>query len=366
MNEEFKNLNILCVEDDRQILDTYKELLGLMFKNTFCVDSSIKAIEIFKKENIDIVITDFNMTKMNGLELAKELRNIDSTIPIILVTAHDNTEILKQALKENITNFLLKPIDFESLINVFSNAVKGIIEKRKYVEYVDYQQSLTLQKQLTIIESDFKYQNTDFDLDITFLPKDILSGDSYIIKIFEHKSVVFIVDAMGKGIAASTTAMLSSAFIKYYCHNPIEKVLEEYKKFIQPNLLDTEIISFIYLEYDRINKKAKIASFAMPPMLIKTDKIKKIKSNNPPFTKWTNKINISEINTNKIEKALIYTDGLNESNTKEKKPYNEFLIDDFNKSKNITTFVQKIFDRIPSQEDDITILFIRRKNEIKN
>jgi PAS domain S-box-containing protein len=64
----------------------------------------------------DAIITDINMPNMNGLEMAKEIRQYDDEIPIITTTAHGEANYLLEAIKINITGYVLKPIDAKELI----------------------------------------------------------------------------------------------------------------------------------------------------------------------------------------------------------------------------------------------------------
>ncbi|MGM0624011.1 MAG: response regulator transcription factor, partial [Campylobacterota bacterium] len=98
LRKYLKELNILCVDDAKSIRDSYKHILNSYFKEVYIVADGVEALEMFKKKSIDIVITDYMMPNMNGLELTKELRKIDKIVPIILVTAMKESEILQEAL----------------------------------------------------------------------------------------------------------------------------------------------------------------------------------------------------------------------------------------------------------------------------
>jgi len=369
INIDLKELNILCVDDDENIIQSYINLFRNLFNEVYVSTNPIEAIEIFKKNNIDLIITDYLMPQMNGIEFSKEIRKIDPQIPIILITAFNEYNILKEALENNITYFLTKPFSIKILLNVLDKIKKEIIAtkylikaQKEYIEYIDYQQNLTLKKQLTIMEDDSKIKkNKYFDINVFFKPKDILSGDSYLVKIYDEKIIIFIADGMGKGISASFTSLISTAFIKFCLKEySFKETLNKYKKFIKENLLEEETISFSFLEI--FKNKINYAICGMPATLIKqNENIIKIKSNNPPFTKWINEINISTFE-NKFDEIFTFSDGLSESYINENKLFLTYLKSYLKTYKHFYSFLQNIDDIILNQQDDITIINIRRKN----
>jgi len=366
---DFKDLNILCVDDDKEIIQSYKNLFRNLFNKVFISTNPLKAIEIFKKTKIDLVITDYLMPQMNGIEFSKEIRKIDPQIPIILITAFNEYHILKEALENNITYFLTKPFSIKILLNVLDKIKKEIIAtkyllkaQKEYIEYVDYQQNLTLKKQLTILEDESTTKkNRYFDINVFFKPKDILSGDSYLVKIYDEKIIIFIADGMGKGISASFTSLISTAFIKFCLKEySFKETISKYQKFIKENLLEEETISFSFLEI--FKNKINYAICGMPATLIKqNENIIKIKSNNPPFSKWLNEINISIFEDN-FDEILTFSDGLSELYINENKLFLTVLKNYLKEYKHFSSFLRNIDDIILNQQDDITIIHLRRKN----
>jgi len=364
-----KDLNILCVDDDENIIQSYKNLFRNLFNKVYVSTNPIEAIEIFKNNNIDLIITDYLMHQMNGIEFSKEIRKIDPQIPIVLITGFSEYNILKEALENNITYFLTKPFSIKILLNVLDKIKKEIIAtkyilkaQKEYIEYVDYQQNITLKKQLIIMVDESKIKkNKHFNINVVFRPKDILSGDSYLIKIYDEKIIIFIADGMGKGISASFTSLISTAFIKFWLKKySFKETLNKYKEFIKENLLEEEAISFSFLEI--FKNKINYAICGMPATLIKqNENIIKIKSNNPPFSKWLNEINISTFEDN-FDEILTFSDGLSELYINENKLFLTVLKNYLSNYKHFSSFLQNIDDYILNQQDDITIINIRRKN----
>ena len=384
LTDIYKTLNILCVEDDLDILETYKSLFSLIFKEVYFATNGKEGFESFQKHKIDIVLTDHMMPIWTGLEMTKAIREVDPSIPIVMVTALESIEMLREAIDLNITSFLKKPFTSHSLFNVFNVAVKLVIveryimkEQTEKIEYNHYQENLSFDKEKIISTNECSRDNKllHFSCNLFYKPKDILSGDSYIIKkISPTQNLVFIVDGMGKGISASLTAMLCSAFVNYYAQKMKEEknfsltqLLDELLRYIQPTLSEYEVVSASFFYFDAQTDTIEYALFSMPPALylLQNDtEVQKICSNNPPISPYSTEYNVKKLPLSNIRKMLIYSDGLNECTTdKTDQLYTLHIKEDFLKADSIETF-QKLFEEKCSlQEDDITYIFLYDKTK---
>ncbi len=380
--ELYKTLNILFVEDDEVISEVYEELFSLIFKKIYKAKNGKEGLEVFQNNNIDMVLTDYNMPVCNGLEMSKKIREEDPSIPIILVTAFEELEVLREALEINITNFLKKPFDADKIFDVFNKTVKMIIadrclmeEQKNEILYNNYQAKLTFAKEKRIAKNDIETtkQLLEYQCEVCYRPKDTLSGDNYLIKeINETEYLLFLVDGMGKGLPASATAMLCSAFLNYKVENAKKKKLSlklkeltsELLSFIQPNLLDEEIVSLGIFHLSSKKEAMEYAIFSMPPVLYQNtqDKdVKKLKSNNPPLAAYTKNFAIDSLELNNVKKMLFYTDGLSESTLKkEKSLYATELINDFVQIESLKDLEKRVDEKIEEQEDDVTCVLLSR------
>ena len=112
-----KHLKILYVEDEEDILKFASMLLEDYVDKLFVARNGKDALEILKQENIDLVITDILMPKLNGIDLIKEIRkNPLLEVAIIVVTAHTETHYLLDCIELRVDGYILKPIDVEELL----------------------------------------------------------------------------------------------------------------------------------------------------------------------------------------------------------------------------------------------------------
>jgi two-component system response regulator AtoC len=99
---------VLIVDDDPGIVDLISEQLVTSYR-TRTASSGAEAIEQFIRERPDVVLLDLNMPRMNGLETQQALRDIDPTVPVIMLTGVQDVHLLATALQNGAFSYLPKP-----------------------------------------------------------------------------------------------------------------------------------------------------------------------------------------------------------------------------------------------------------------
>lgn len=114
---------ILVVDDEVG----YREMIQMDLSdrgfNAFTAPGGAEALEILKKEKIDLVVTDMKMPKMDGLDTVKAIKKNHPGIPIVLMTGYAVEERVEKALQLKATACLRKPFDIEDLTTVISAAL---------------------------------------------------------------------------------------------------------------------------------------------------------------------------------------------------------------------------------------------------
>ena len=130
---------LLYVEDDKVIRDILERRLAKHVKELYIAVDGQDGFEKFNQYKPDIILTDITMPRMNGIEMSKKIKEIDTQIPIVIMSAHSDTSYLLEAIKLGINGYLLKPVDkvklFETLeVNVKVKALeKIVIEDKKQI-----------------------------------------------------------------------------------------------------------------------------------------------------------------------------------------------------------------------------------------
>lgn len=244
----------------------------------------------------------------------------------------------------------------------------------KSLEYRDFQEKLAFEKELNILRNDFYYKLIDSDgitlVDFMYFPLDIVSGDIYTARrISKNKILYLLVDGMGKGLSASLTSMIITAFINHYIDKMVagdeyklETLIHEAIEFIRPILLEEEALAIDFICFDAHTYTLDYAKFAMPFALLQTQtgEVIKLKSNNPPLSKWTRSFEIDTYDVSNIKKFLFVSDGITEGKMKDGRLYAQEIEKDFQSSFTREEFKEKLFAKLGDIEDDLTLIFLNR------
>ncbi|MBO0798613.1 MAG: sigma-54-dependent Fis family transcriptional regulator [Blastocatellia bacterium] len=121
---------ILVVDDEKNqreilqlILTGERDETGASRYEVKVASSGQEAVRFFKNDNFDLVLTDLKMSGMDGIQLLNELSQIDSSTPVILMTAHGSIDSVKEALRGGAFDYLEKPLDRAKLLEVLTKAV---------------------------------------------------------------------------------------------------------------------------------------------------------------------------------------------------------------------------------------------------
>lgn len=132
-NKILKTLNILYIEDEETIKENVKKTLQLFCENVLDAQNIKEAKELLQNSRIDIIISDINLPDISGIDFIKELRKIDKTIPIIILSAYTDKKYLLEATKLKLIDYLTKPVDFKSLNTALYNCVDEILDNSRYI-----------------------------------------------------------------------------------------------------------------------------------------------------------------------------------------------------------------------------------------
>lgn len=129
MNSGFlKGEKILIVEDNFLNYQVLRILLDKLDASHVWAKNGIEAVELFKKnEDILLILMDINMPEMDGITATREIRKLNTCIPIIFQTAFATEENERECIAAGGNDFLTKPIKLKLLVNTLKKyAVKSI------------------------------------------------------------------------------------------------------------------------------------------------------------------------------------------------------------------------------------------------
>lgn len=121
---------ILVVEDDRDIQELVEEILKAEGYKVYTANNGLEGYELFKYEDLDLIILDVMMPKMDGYQMAKLVRQRDEKIPIIMLTALEEEYDEIKGFETGVDDYITKPFSF----NILIKRVKAIIRRNEKEE----------------------------------------------------------------------------------------------------------------------------------------------------------------------------------------------------------------------------------------
>jgi len=121
-----KNLKLLYVEDSQEAREATMIILEEFFDTIVVAVNGQDGYEKFQNNEIDLIITDINMPKLNGLEMTGKIKETNKEIPILVLSAYNESEFFMDSIQFGVEGYLLKPINIENFISVLSKVIQRL------------------------------------------------------------------------------------------------------------------------------------------------------------------------------------------------------------------------------------------------
>lgn len=115
--------HLLVIDDERNVAYSIKRAIESEDVLVDTVQSGIEALRLFQKKSYSIVIVDLRLPDTTGLELLRQFKAIDSSVPVIVMTAYSAAETAIEAIKDGAFDYLVKPVDIVVLDQVVGRAL---------------------------------------------------------------------------------------------------------------------------------------------------------------------------------------------------------------------------------------------------
>ncbi len=185
MNERL----ILIVDDEPDICGEISGYLSTKGYQVIVAHNGEEAVKLFRQHKPILVLSDYKMPVMNGVELLKSIKSVNKDIHVVLMSGAADGKIIVEAMKEDAFDFLVKPIDLKNLLAVIGSAISKT--QSKMTQESIRRVSGTLISEVTEIDEDITVLYFSSDLDEHTAPK----YDMYIKKLINEratkKSLIF-------------------------------------------------------------------------------------------------------------------------------------------------------------------------------
>ena len=137
IENKIDNNAILIVDDEHDIRSSLKDFLEENQFDVFTAENGQQALEIIEKENIDVVMSDLVMPRMDGIALTRAVHEMGFNIPIIIMTAYASIENAVESIKAGAAEFVAKPFKFNHTLFIIKKVLetKSLQEMAKKSEY---------------------------------------------------------------------------------------------------------------------------------------------------------------------------------------------------------------------------------------
>jgi len=119
-----KKKKILIVDDEHLIRWSFSKKLESWGYFPETASNGKEAITLMNNFNPDLVLLDLNLPDINGIQLLKEIKSLNASIPVIIITAYGTIEQAVKAIREGAYDFITKPVNYENLQNTIKNALE--------------------------------------------------------------------------------------------------------------------------------------------------------------------------------------------------------------------------------------------------
>jgi len=130
-----KNISILVAEDEEELREYLIEYLQLFFKDVYSANSGEEAYKQYLEKKPNIILSDINMPKLDGLNMISKIRKEDTNTKVIIMSAHSDQEKLLHAVELNLVTYLIKPIKIETLKKVLFDTIENIESSSRRINF---------------------------------------------------------------------------------------------------------------------------------------------------------------------------------------------------------------------------------------
>ncbi len=115
---------VLIADDERGVLDLLESIIQMEGYRVRKAPNGLEAVQAVREQPIDVAIIDLRMPAMDGLGALKEIKRLDSTIEVLVMTGHPDMETLKEILDHGAFDYVVKPFSRAEIVNSLRNAIQ--------------------------------------------------------------------------------------------------------------------------------------------------------------------------------------------------------------------------------------------------
>ena len=141
-------LTLLYIEDDKALREQFMRVLTPRFKEVYEAEDGEEALRKYEHYHPDMILSDINLPKIDGLEVIRKIRESDQETSIVVLSAYSDQEKLFKAIKLGLSDYLTKPVPYKKLLALLESLALKLEKKRK-------------EKDLLALQNDYFWKNEE-------------------------------------------------------------------------------------------------------------------------------------------------------------------------------------------------------------
>ena len=129
-----RQLTLLYAEDDREFSESLMRIFNCYFGAVHVAYDGQEALDLFQSKGADIAILDIRMPKINGLEVAQQIRQSDAKMPIFIMSSYHEHQDLIASIKLGVVDYILKPFELEALYAALEKSLAILQDNHRLVD----------------------------------------------------------------------------------------------------------------------------------------------------------------------------------------------------------------------------------------
>ncbi len=337
----------LIADDQPDVLVALRLLLRGAGYQTEAVSSPAAVLDAIKRRNFDLVLMDLNYARdttsgQEGLDLITNIRTLDSTLPVIVLTAWGSVELAVEAMHRGVRDFVQKPWDNSQLLKSLRTQIelgrkrrqqrRLEAESRTVNEHLQQELTDSQEIQQALLPKELPSLN-GFEIAVAWKPASAVGGDYFdVLKFSERHTGICIADVAGKGMPAALLMSNMQAVLKSVASDIVAPgdLCARVNNVICHNIVAHRFISSFYALLDTKSRRLSYANAGhCPPILMRDGDCVRLKEGGPVLGIFPDRFYMQdEIELRAGDCLVLFTDGVTEARNAEGKEFGEGRLQD--------------------------------------
>jgi sigma-B regulation protein RsbU (phosphoserine phosphatase) len=314
------------------VLTALRLLLRTAGYQTEAVSSPAEVLQAIKRSNFDLVLIDLNYARdttsgQEGLDLITNIRALDSSLPIVVLTAWGSVELAVEAMHRGGRDFVQKPWDNSHLLKSLNTQIE-FGRKNRQQRLIDAESRTASDNLQHELEESHEIQAAlmpkalpeivGFDIAATWKPARTVGGDYFdVLKFSDSHTAICIADVAGKGMPAALLMSNMQAVLKAFASDAVSpgELCARVNTVMSENIVSHRFITCFYALLDVKNRKLTYTNAGhCPPMLIRDGECLRMKEGGPVLGIFAERHYFqSDIHLQNGDCLVLFTDGVTEA-----------------------------------------------------